>query len=249
MAFDDAAAYAQFMGRFSEPLAVSFAGLSGVRQGQTALDVGCGGGALTAELVRRLGVSAVSACDPSEAFVAATRARFPGVEVTQAVAERLPYDDDAYDVVLAQLVVHFLDDPAAGIAEMARVTRPGGRVAACVWDGELGPLGTFGRAVRDLDPDTAQTPPRAGTREGHLAELLAAAGLGEVEAGGLDVRVGFSGFEEWWAPYTLRVGPPGDHVASLDASARERLRSRCAELLPEGPFEVTARAWTAVGRA
>jgi ubiquinone/menaquinone biosynthesis C-methylase UbiE len=95
-----------------------------VCDGQRALDVGCGPGALTAELVSRLGAVAVAAVDPSEPFVAAARERHPGVQVLRASAEHLPFPDRTFDASLAQLVVHFMSDPVAGLAEMARVTRP-----------------------------------------------------------------------------------------------------------------------------
>jgi ubiquinone/menaquinone biosynthesis C-methylase UbiE len=119
-------AYTRFMGRYSEPLAALFADLAGVRRGQRALDVGSGPGALTAELVSRLGPDAVCAVDPSEPFAAAVSERCPGVDVRLATAEQLPFDDGAFDVTLAQLVVPFMRSPVAGLREMARVTRNGG---------------------------------------------------------------------------------------------------------------------------
>ena len=155
VAFDVGAdAYSAFMGRYSEPLADLFVQWAGVGPGRRALDVGCGPGALTVRLVERLGAARVIAVDPSASFVAAARRRCPGVVVHQAAAERLPLADRSVDAALAQLVVHFMADPVAGLAEMARVTRPGGVVAACVWDfaGGSGPLTTFWSAVRDLDP-------------------------------------------------------------------------------------------------
>ena len=116
MAFDvGAEAYGAFMGRYSEPLADGFVELAGVRAGQRALDVGCGPGALTARLAERLGPDAVVALDPSDSFVAAARDRCPGVDVRVGVAERLPFEDDGVDVALAQLVVHFMADPVAGL--------------------------------------------------------------------------------------------------------------------------------------
>jgi len=123
MSFEvDAAAYGEFMGRYSEPLAALFAAFVEARAGQRALDVGSGPGALTAALAQRLGPQAVAAVDPFASFVSAVRRRLPDVDVRQARAEQLPFPDEAFDLVLAQLVVHFLDDPEAGIAEMARVT-------------------------------------------------------------------------------------------------------------------------------
>ena len=129
-----AEAYDRFMGRYAEPLARRFADFADVAPGQRVLDLGCGPGALTAELIARMGPSAVAAVDPSESFVAAARERHPDADVRSASAERLPFGDGAFDACLAQLVVHFMADPAGGLREMARVTRPGGTVAACVWD-------------------------------------------------------------------------------------------------------------------
>ena len=147
-------AYDRFMGRYSVHLSAQLADLAGVTAGQRVLDVGCGPGALTTELVERLGAASVAAVDPSESFVAAARARLPDVDIRQSSAEQLPFPDDEFDAALAQLVVHFMADPVAGLAEMRRVTRPGGVVAACVWDhaGGRGPLSPFWEAAHELDP-------------------------------------------------------------------------------------------------
>jgi SAM-dependent methyltransferase len=246
-----ATAYGRFMGRFSEPLAQQFAALAGATPGQRALDVGCGPGALTAVLVERLGADAVSAVEPSEPFVAAARARFPDVEVHSASAEQLPFADDTFDLALAQLVVHFMADPVAGLAEMARVTRAGGRVAACVWDhtGGTGPLASFWDAVRELDPGAPDESGLAGAREGHLAELFEAAGLRDIEPSKLTVRVRMASFEDWWEPFTLGVGPAGAYVTELDAQGRAELKAKCAALLPPAPFAIEASAWTVLGTA
>ncbi|MGE0706854.1 MAG: class I SAM-dependent methyltransferase [Planctomycetota bacterium] len=250
MSFDVSAdAYDRFMGRYSRGLAAPMADLAGVRAGQRVLDVGCGAGALTAELVARVGPERVSAVDPSPRFVEAVALRQPGAEVRLASAEALPFADACYDASLAQLVVHFLSDPVAGLAEMARVTRPGGVVAACVWDLAAGggPLSTFWGAVRGLDPQATDESRRAGAREGHLVELLVQAGLSQVQAAVLSARVEHPSFEDWWEPYTLGVGPAGAFVAALEPGRREELRARCQAALPAGPFAVTARAWAARG--
>lgn len=240
-----ARAYGSFMGRFSEPLAEQFVEQAALQPGDRVLDVGCGPGALTRRLVDRLGAEAVSAIDPSQSFVDAIRDRLPGVDVREAAAEHLPFADDSFAAALAQLVVHFMADPVAGLREMRRVTRPGGVVAACVWDhaGGRGPLSVFWQAVRDSDPRATTESGRAGARSGQLAELCAAAGLSVVESTSLTVRVRFQSVAEWWEPYTLGVGPAGEHVASLDPLRREQLRSRCTELLPPAPFDLPAIAW------
>lgn len=244
-----AEAYTRFMGRYSEPLAAQVVAFAGAVQGR-ALDVGCGTGALTAVLVKRLGADAVAAVDPSHAFVAAARDRFPGVDVRHGAAEALPYPGGIFDFVFAQLVVHFMDDPVGGLRDMARVTRAGGTVTACVWDhaGGRSPVSVFWRAALDLDPDARDESGLAGARDGHLAELFVAAGLLDVEFTVLTVRSRFAGFEDWWEPMTLGVGPAGGYVRSLDARRRDALRDRCAELLPRnGPVDVTASAWTVRG--
>jgi len=252
MGFDvPADAYDRFMGRYSVLLSPQLADFAGIRAGQRALDVGCGTGALTRELVDRLGPAAVAAVDPSPPFVAAMGQRFPGVEVHQAPADRLPFPDDAFDSALAQLVVHFMPDAVAGLAEMARVTRPGGVVAACVWDhaGEHGPLAEFWRAVRELDagaPDESHLP---GVREGHLVELFEAAGLRAVESATLTADLEHPSFEAWWEPFTHGVGPAGAYVKTLGPDEQVALRERCRELLPGSPVVIRARAWAARGLA
>jgi SAM-dependent methyltransferase len=251
-AFDVAAdAYDRFMGRYSALLSPQMADLAGVRAGQRVIDVGCGPGALTAELARRVGPENVAAVDPSAPFVDAARMRQPGVDVRQAAAERLPFPDAAFDAALAQLVVHFMEDPVAGLREMRRVTREGGVVVACVWDhaGGRGPLSLFWRAATELDPGAHDESGLAGARRGHLVDLFAAAGLRDVEGSEIPAVLEHATFEEWWEPYTRGVGPAGAYVARLDAPRLERLRERCAGLLPPAPFTVESVAWAARGIA
>jgi SAM-dependent methyltransferase len=245
-----AEAYDRFMGRYSVPLAPQLADFAAVVAGQRVLDVGCGPGALTAELVSRLGPAAVSAVDPSEPFVAAARDRHPGVSVQRASAEQLPFGDQSFDAALAQLVVHFMTDPVVGLREMARVTLERGVVAACVWDhaGGHGPLGLFWEAARESDAEVKDESRLAGARQGHLAELFEAAGLHDIEQRTLSVSVEHPSFDEWWEPFTLGVGPAGSYTAGLDAKRQARLRELCREKLPSAPFELSAQAWAARGR-
>ena len=151
----------------------------------------------------------------------------------------------------AQLVVHFMSDPVAGVAEMARVTRRDGVVAACVWDhdGGQGPLSLFWQAAREIDPEVDDESQLAGAREGQLAELFEAAGLHEIQETVLSVSLEHPSFEEWWEPFTRGVGPAGSHVAGLDAGRQAELRERCRTLLPIAPFVLTARAWATGGLA
>ncbi|MDQ3065706.1 MAG: methyltransferase domain-containing protein [Actinomycetota bacterium] len=252
MSFEVAAdAYDRFMGRYSAQLSSGLADLAGVQSGQTAIDVGCGPGALTRELVERLGPAAVAAVDPSEPFVAAARSRHPGVDVRLSTAEDLPYADGTFDTALAQLVVHFMTDPVGGIAEMARVTRADGAVVACVWDlaGGRAPISPFWRAARDLDGAAEDESDLPGARAHHLTELFVSAGLREVEETELSASVEYASFDEWWEPYTLGVGPAGAHARSLGDTELSALRERCRQLLPEAPFTLNAVAWATRGLA
>lgn len=250
MSFDVAAeAYDRFMGRYSAPLAVGFADWVGVRPGMRALDVGCGPGALAAVIADRLGAPAVTAVDPSETFVVAARRRLPGVDVRLATAEALPFDDSGFDVTLASLVVHFMTDPAAGVGEMVRVTRPGGVVATCVWDfaGGRAPQSLFFQALREVAGDIDDETARAGAAPGQLAALLIAAGCRGVESGEVTVTLVMDSFGQWWEPYTLGVAPAGRQLARLDDDAREQVRRRCRELVGDGPLTMLATAWVARG--
>ena len=246
-----AAAYGSFMGRFSEPLAPAFVQASGVAAGQRVLDVGAGPGALTTVLVDVVGADHVAAIDPSQSFVSALHERLPDVDVRSGGAEELPWGDASFDAALAQLVVHFMRDPVAGLREMGRVTRPGGTVSACVWDhaGGGGPLSLFWDAVHELDPLAGGERGLAGAREGHLAELFGEAGLVDISSGLLSVDVNFANVDEWWEPFTYGVGPAGAYVADLDEAGRDALKAECARRLPDGPFTLTASAWVATGRA
>ena len=251
MSFDSvpAQAYDRFMGRYSRLLSPQLADLAGVAAGERALDVGCGTGALTAELAARLGESSVAAVDPAPAFVEATKQRHSGAEVVQAKAEKLPFGDNTFDVALAQLVVHFMPDPVVGLSEMGRVTRDGGVVAACVWDftGGRSPLSLFWRVAGELDPGLFDESERAGTSEGDLERLFGEAGFADVVGSTLEVSMEHSGFDEWWQPYTAGVGPAGEYLARADADRRDHIRERCRAELPDGPFTVTAVAWAARG--
>jgi SAM-dependent methyltransferase len=249
VSFTAPVAYDRFMGRYSALLSPQLADLAGVEPGQRALDVGCGPGALTALLVDRLGAESVAAVDPSGPFVDAVSERYPGVDARTSSAEDLPFVDDTFDVTLAQLVVHFMSDPVAGLTEMARVTREGGVVTACVWDhgGGQGPLRSFWKAAREIDPGVDDESHLPGVRHGELGEIFRGAGLRDVEETSLMVSLEHPSFDEWWEPFTLGVGPAGAFAATIDRTARARLRELCRKFLPSPPFVVTGKAWAARG--
>ena len=247
--FSQADAYDRFMGRYSTLLAPQMADLANVKAGQRVLDVGCGPGALTGELVRRVGAANVSAVDPSEPFIAAVRSRYPGVAAGVAPAEALPFTNGAFDAAIAQLVVHFMRDPLAGLREMARVTKTRGTVAACVWDnaGETGPLGPFWRFAHEIDPNAEGQDQRPGTREGDLVRLFHDAGLHDVSGATVTARITHPTFEAWWTPFELGVGPAGAFVAKLEPDQRVQLRERLRGAMPARDFQQDARAWAARG--
>ena len=225
---------------------------AGIEVEDTALDVGCGPGALLAELAGRLGPDRVAGIDPSEPFVEVCRAAVPGADVRVGQAESLPYGDAAFDAVLSQLVVNFLDDADAGIAEMRRVARR--TVSACVWDYAEGMtmLRAFWDAARELDPeapDEADTMQLASPKE--LAALWERAGLADVATGELVVEASYADFEDYWLPFPEGIAPSGAYCASLDDERREALRAACFRRLgsPAGAFRLTARAWFVAGSA
>jgi SAM-dependent methyltransferase len=245
-----AESYDRFMGRYSGPLAPLFCDFAGIGAEDRVVDVGCGPGALLGELVRRVGVENVAAVEPAPQFVEAARARNPGADVRVAPAEDLPFGEDEFDAALAQLVVHFMSDPVAGLREMARVTRSGCVVAACVWDhaGGQGPLSEYWDAVHELDPSAPDESGLAGAREGHLAELFGEAGLEDVHETSLAVTVAHASFDEWWEPFTFGVGPAGAYLLALDPERQAAVRERCRESVGDTPV-IAARAWSARGRA
>ena len=244
--------YDRFMGRYTTTLAPALAEAAGVAGGMRVLDVGCGPGGLTDVLADRVGAANVAAIDPAPQFAGACRERHPDADVREGVAEELPWSEDTFDATLSCLVIAFMRDPDQGVREMARVTRPGGTVAACMWDipgGGMAMLSTYWKAARTVDPATSGERLRPGVEQGDLAERFRRAGLGDVADGELEARADYTGFEDFWEPFTFAVGPAGEHLRSLSADQQERVREACRAALPEGPFSLSARAWYAKGRA
>src|SRR5262249_55288848 len=178
-------------------------------------------------------------------FVDAVRERLPGVEAKVGRAEELPYADAGFDAALAQLVLHFVIDGDATAREMRRVVRPGGVVAACVWDfhGGMTMLRAFWDAALAIDP---QAPDEARTRrygrDGEIVELFERAAFADVRSGALEVEAEYTGFDDFWTPFLSTTGPAGAYIASLEderkAQLREELRLRVGA--PTGPFTLSA---------
>jgi ubiquinone/menaquinone biosynthesis C-methylase UbiE len=243
-------AYDRFMGRYSRRLAPAFADFAGVEAGQRVLDVGCGSGVLTEELADRVGSEQVSGVDPSP-LLAACAERVPGADLRQGKAEALPWPDDSFDAAIAQLVIHFMDDPTAGVTEMARVTRPGGVVAASSWDFADGMemLRIYWETARELDHDLSGETRSFGNLE-ELDALWRELGLEDVQAGPVEVSAGYQDFDELWDTFLLGVGPAGEYVVSLSAEKQKALREEYRRRLgdPTGALTLGARAWAARGR-
>jgi SAM-dependent methyltransferase len=243
--------YDRFMGRYTLSLAPALVEAAGVSSGMRVLDVGCGPGGLARELASRLGAENVAAIDPAPQFAAACRERNPGADVREGAAEDLPWPDGSFDAALASLVIGFMSDPDQGVREMARVTRAGGTVAACMWDttaGGMTMLRIFWSAARQLNPAVGGEHRLAGTAEGDIGDRFRRAGLEDVVDGALSARADYSGFDDFWGPLTLAVGPAGQYLAALPDAQRVAVRDACKAELPDGPFSLDARAWYARGR-
>jgi SAM-dependent methyltransferase len=242
--------YDRFMGRYTPSLAVALADAAGVTAGMRVVDVGRGPGGLALELAARTGSENVAAIDPAAQFAAACRERIPGADVRVGVAEELPWPDGTFDASLSSLVIGFMRDADTGVGEMARVIRPGGTVAACMWDmaaGGMTMLRIFWEAARDVDPGVAGERRMPGTKEGDIARRFERAGLTDIVAGALTASADYTGFDDFWEPLTLAVGPAGHHLQSLSDDQRTQVREGCRARLPEGSFSLDARAWYARG--
>ncbi|WP_323792725.1 class I SAM-dependent methyltransferase [Nocardioides sp.] len=239
------------MGRYSRQLAPLFADWSGVVAGQEVLDVGCGPGALTEVLIARLGLGAVVACDPSESFVADCRARFPGLDVRTAAAEDLPVSDGSCDVVLAQLVLHFVSDPARAAAEFRRVLRPGGTAAACSWDlvEGMAMLRHFWDAAISLDPAAPAEATLKLGGPGELPDLFAAAGFVDVSETTFTVTATYTSYDELWSGFLEGIGPAGAYAVRQSPERQEALREALFVEVgsPAGSFELEAVARAGLG--
>ncbi len=229
------------MGRFSTKLAPLFADFAGVEAGDSVLDVGAGTGALTAELARR--AAAVAAVDPSPEFAATLRERFPDVDARQGAAEELPWADESFDSALAQLVVAFMSDAPAGVAEMRRVVRPGGAVAVCMWmRDEMELLAAINRTQAVISPErSADVPPYRSPEAAR--ELLGA--NADVEL--LTVQADYTGFDDFWSALDGGAGPAGVWLQSLSSEQRETAREELYRQVgePPGAFTLSGTAWAA----
>ncbi|MDQ2651955.1 MAG: class I SAM-dependent methyltransferase [Chloroflexota bacterium] len=254
----NADAYAAYMGRWSRPMAEGVLRWLRPEPGLDWLDVGCGTGALTSAILDLAAPGAVTGVDPSANFLdtAGTRLTDPRVQFTVATAADLPYPTASFDIVIAGLVLHLIQDPLTAVQEMTRVARAGGVVAAYVWDftGERQFTHAFWNAAKELDPSAASFDPATQTTlcaHKPLAELLTAADLHQVLVESIAIPVVFRNFDDFWLPHLLQGSPPAQrYTATLDEPALTSLRERLRTTLPvaaDGSLPLLGHVWAARG--
>jgi SAM-dependent methyltransferase len=243
--------YDRFMGRYSMRLAPLFADFAGLEHAPQVLDVGSGPGALTGELVRRVGAANVAAIEPTPAFFEACRERFPGVDVRQGPAETLPWPEHHFDAALSQLVLSFVKDSDRVASEMRRVVREGGTLAACMWlDPGLQMHELFWEVVATLEPSTPQPDSMPYRKQGEIAALWRRTGLREIEETTLEVRAAYRDFDDFWQSLLHAAGPIGAFIKTISDERRAAIGDRCRERLahPTSAFELSATACAVRGR-
>lgn len=249
-------AYEQVMGRWSKRLAPLLIGFAGAAEGERVLDVGCGTGSLAFALPRAARVAAVAGLDFAQAYVAHARAINTDARISfhHGDACAMPFGDDAFDRAIAMLSLQFVPDTAQAVAEMRRVVRPGGVVAAAVWDsyGGMPSNRMFWDVAGVVDPDAIRHRARMYfnpiLRPGGLGALWQRSGLTEIAETMLLVRMDFESFEDYWAPIASGEASLGQYHASLDASLRTVLRDKVRAAYCGGA-EDGARSFAAVALA
>jgi SAM-dependent methyltransferase len=250
-------AYEAYMGRWSRPLARAFVEWLHPQSSAYWLEVGCGTGALTSTICGLCEPASIIACDPSEPFIAYARTNLSDARASFVVAgaEALPRREGGFDAAVSGLVLNFLPDPGEAVASIRERLRPGGTLAAYVWDYAEGVefLRSFWDEAVASDPravalDEGRRFPLCGTTP--LASLFRAGGLGQVETEALEIPTDFATFDDYWTPFLRGTGPAPSYVASLDPLSHELLRERLRRRLrggSDGRIELRARAWAVRG--
>lgn len=247
--------YQKLMGRFSRRLAHAFIGFAGSAPGEKIVDVGCGTGSMTEALAERGDHFSIVGIDVSEPYVAFARARNKDPRITFDIgdATALPYATGQFDRAVCQLVLMFLPDPFPAVAEMCRVVRPGGTVAACVWDGFGGQ--THFRMLFDsasaLGFDRSRSLFRPLNTAGEMAAMWRKAGLRDVVEDTITTRFEFENFADYWTPFLSGDGPPGQMVMALAPEQRAKLEAQVRHVFlsgrPDGPRSFISAAWICKG--
>ena len=244
--------YEQYIGRWSRRVAPRFLSWLGIPPGQRWVDLGCGTGALAAAILDACSPSSVVGVEPSEGFLKTAAHNLAGrATLCQGTAAAIPLDDSAADVVMSGLVLNFVPEVRAALADMARVASGSGIVGGYVWDyaDKMELIRCFWDAAVELDPDAAKL--HEGTRfplcrPEALIAALGDAGLRAPAVTAIDVPTAFAGFDDYWAPFLGGQGPAPAYAMSLGEAARARLRERLRERLPvatDGSITLMARAW------
>jgi SAM-dependent methyltransferase len=250
--------YEPYVGRWSRLVARAFVEWLDVKRGADWLDVGCGTGALTQTILERADPRSVVGIDASREYVDYAAAHTPDdrAKFTVADAQDLTLEPSSVDASVSGLCLNFVPEPARAVAEMCRVTRPGGRVAAYVWDYAEGVqfIRHFWDAAIALDPQAAKLdegPRFPLCRPEAMHELWSAAGLSEVEVTPIEIETPFRDFEDYWSPFTGGQGPAPAYAMSLPEGQRAAVRERLRRMLvpgADGRIVLRARAWAARGR-
>lgn len=249
--------YERYVGRWSRLVAREFLDWLAVANGRSWADVGCGTGALVAAILANYAPSQIVAVDRAQGFLAAVRAAIPDSRVQFRLGDAgdLPLDTASYDVAVSGLVLNFVADPAAMLREMIRVTKPGGKVAAYVWDyaGRMEMMRHFWDAAIAVTPhdaklDQAERFPICQPEP--LQALFQASGLTAVAVQSIDIPTVFTDFDDYWTPFLGQQGAAPTYLASVDEETRQQIRRLLhARLAPQGDgtIALTARAWAAQG--
>ena len=252
--FEDGAAYERVMGTWSRLAGDIFLDWVDPPTGLRWIDVGCGNGAFTQLIVDRCAPAQVQGIDPSEAQLAFARARSAGrmAEFRQGDAMRLPFSDDSFDAAVMALVIFFMPDPIKGVAEMVRVTCPGGTVASYAWDmlGGGFPLEPIHAEMRAIGIEPALAPNVGASRMEALETLWTGAGLDEVGICEIKVQRTFADFDDFWKN-TLASPSLASTVAAMAPRDVENLKTRVSARLPAdaaGRISYEARANAISGR-
>jgi len=237
--FADGEAYERMMGRWSRLVGESFLEWLEVPKGLRWLDLGCGNGAFTEEIIARCAPAAVVAIDPSEDQLAFARKR-SGAKMAKfevGDAHNLTFGEETFDAAIMALVLAFLAEPAKAVAEMARVVRPGGWVATYMWDVLNGgaPTTPIYTAIESLGSTLPVRPNPAAARLEAMHGFWEMAGLQAIETCVIRIPVRYADFNDFWESNTVPVGPQGKAIASMSPREREQLRARLREQLPAAP--------------